>query len=319
MLRHTAGYELQNHIERRHGRLKEFNVARQEERDTHATSIPTQTTNEVVQKSSQERGQEDLKNNEWPWSCFTLNKNGYEAQCRTCGHILLWNGSTKAMMKHLLMIHRDGVKMRKDTFEPPSDHQELVPGEEIIVYDVDISEPSQGNCANCSSPLTTTWQEDANGNKVCSNCSLYWKLHVTDQVQDIIQELAVSGGSKLKYPNSDHVESSNKPIANKVNFKAHKEIMHGDMRLCGIRDFATYGSEQMRRHFDKKMKPQQPHQFKMKFVELGIDDGLDGSGRPKPKMANLQIPPDMSHVSDMDSKESHKSQEMAQYSDIQLD
>ena len=67
------------------------------------------------------------------------------------------------------------------------------------------------------------------------------------------------------------------------------------------------------------LKPQQPHKFKMKFVELDIDDGLDGSGRPKPKMANLQIPPDMSHVSDMDSKESHKSQEMAQYSDIQLD
>ena len=31
--------------------------------------------------------QEDVKNNERLWSHFILNKNGYEAQCRTCGQI----------------------------------------------------------------------------------------------------------------------------------------------------------------------------------------------------------------------------------------
>ena len=42
----------------------------------------------------------------------------------------------------------------------------------------------------------------------------------------------------------------------------------------------------------QKGKPQQqPQQFKKKFVELDIDDELDGSGRPKLKMAMLHGPP----------------------------
>ena len=41
----------------------------------------------------------------------------------------------------------------------------------------------------------------------------------------------------------------------------------------------------------QKGKPQQQQQFKKKFVELDIDDELDGSGRPKLKMAMLHGPP----------------------------
>ena len=41
----------------------------------------------------------------------------------------------------------------------------------------------------------------------------------------------------------------------------------------------------------KQQQQQQQGKFKKKFVELDIDDELDGSGRPKLKMAMLHGPP----------------------------
>ena len=37
-------------------------------------------------------------------------------------------------------------------------------------------------------------------------------------------------------------------MANKANLEAHIKLVHSDMRLCGVCDFSTYGSEQLRRH-----------------------------------------------------------------------
>ena len=62
----------------------------------------------------------------------------------------------------------------------------------VLAENVERKEQSETRCANCSTLTTTTWRRDDNGEKVCNSCSLYKKLHITDQVHEIIQELDVS-------------------------------------------------------------------------------------------------------------------------------
>ena len=149
--------------------------------------------------------------------------------------ITLANGIAEEPVSSLQQYHQQKP--------PPPQVQPETNSEE----DEEMNEQSEGFCANCNTLLATTWRQDASGNKVCKNCSLYWKLHVTDQVQEIIQELQVSP-TELKCPKCDHVESSTYFVANKANLEAHIKLMHSDMRLCGVCDFSTYGSEQLRRH-----------------------------------------------------------------------
>ena len=91
---------------------------------TVQVQTPMPTAVEVVQKPSQEDLKnvlEDLKNDERLWSHFILNRNGYEAQCRTCGQIVRCRGgSTKTMKKHLLKVHSDApVEIPEDIESDP--------------------------------------------------------------------------------------------------------------------------------------------------------------------------------------------------------
>ena len=62
-------------------------------------------------------------------------------------------------------------------------------------------------------------------------------------------------------------------------------------REVRVRNKNKKDDDEVSKNPQQKGKPQQPQQFKKKFVELDIDDELDGSGRPKLKMAMLHGPP----------------------------
>ena len=153
-------------------------------------------------------------------------------------------------------VHDEQAKSETDEAQgrPISSLLESAPSEEKLAEKAEIQEPSEARCANCSTSVTTTCRRDADGEKVCNSCSLYKKLHITDQVHEIIQELEASPPnlavkrqgpsekrtSELKCPRCDHVESSSYPAANKANLEAHIKIMHNDL--------ATARSGDLRRH-----------------------------------------------------------------------